>query len=155
MDFQIVVALVSAVASLLVGGVVRIDLLLRFLRRHFSHSPQPPQETYAARLERLTEELTRASHGVDQILSELAGVAREREAAVTKLERDLGELSAREQHLQKRIDDLQNVPLPVAEHFVALASQGEKRNARRDYLLFGLGVLVSTISSIIFFLISG
>ncbi len=145
---EIGAALLAAVASLVVG-------LLPILSNLLGRTPEPPQESYAARLERLTNELTRASDGVDQILSELAGVAREREAAVARLERELGELSSREQHLQKRIDDLQNVPLPVAEHFVALTSQGEKRSAKRDYVLFGAGVLVSTITSIIFFLISG
>jgi hypothetical protein len=62
-------------------------------------------------------------------------------------------MAQREEELKNRIDQLQNVPLPVAEHFAALAAAGDKRSAKRDYLLFGLGVFVSTLLSIIFFLL--
>ena len=87
------------------------------------------------------------------MLAELATVAGERETAVKGLEDQLASLSQREQELQARIDQLQNVPLPVAEHFAKLTSAGEKRSAMRDYILFALGVFVSTAISIVFFIL--
>jgi len=90
-----------------------------------------------------------ASKEVDAVLSELSQVARDREKAVQKIEADLQSLQNREKELQKRIETLQNVPLPVAEYFAQLTVSGEKRNAKRDYVLFGAGVVVSTIIAIL------
>jgi uncharacterized protein (DUF3084 family) len=88
-------------------------------------------------------------------LSELAQVARDREAAVSTLENQLKDLETKEKTLQQRIEHLQAVPLPVAEYFAQLTGAGERRSAMRDYMLFGAGVLVSTAISIVFFVIQG
>jgi hypothetical protein len=90
----------------------------------------------------------KASKEMDGVLAELASVAKEREKTVGKIEMDLANLQNREKELQERIQHLQNVPLPVAEHFAKLTSSGEKRSARRDYALFGAGVVVSTVIAI-------
>jgi septal ring factor EnvC (AmiA/AmiB activator) len=88
--------------------------------------------------------LTRASSEVDEVLRELSNVARDREAAVEKLEGDLAGLEGREKELKNKIEALQKTPLPVAEHFAKLLESRERRAARRDYLLFGAGVVVTT-----------
>jgi hypothetical protein len=44
--------------------------------------------------------------------------------------------------MKKCVQDLQATPIPVAEDFAELISRGERRNALRDYVLFGLGVVV-------------
>jgi hypothetical protein len=155
MGIDILISLVAAVVSMAAGSVVAAAPIEKALRRFFRIPRRTPTETYAERLAKLTDTLKRSSEDVDGVIEELSTVARERENAVRKLEADLASLSEREQELQKRVDDLQNVPLPVAEHFAALTSVGEKRSARRDYVLFGLGVVVSTVISIIFFLIQG
>ena len=36
----------------------------------------------------------------------------------------------------------------MAEHFAKLTEVGEKRSAKRDYLLFGAGVIVSVLTAI-------
>jgi len=146
----ILIEVVAAMASLAVGGVASSSVIRRLLELLFKKLGQKPSapETYHARLARLTESLTRSSEEVDQVLDELRSVARARSDAVTALEQDLGSLEAKEKDLQQRITVLQNIPVPVAEHFVALMEKGEGRSARRDYLLFGAGVVVSTAIAI-------
>ena len=66
-----------------------------------------------------------------------------------KLESELATMEGREKELKERIDALEKTPLPVAEHFAKLIESGEKRSARRDYALFGAGVLVTTVVAIL------
>lgn len=138
--------LLGAGASLVAGSTVAA--LQPLIRKLFGREA-PPTKPFSERLSELTESLTRASREVDSVLSEIAAVARAREASVKKLEIDLQALEGQEEQLKGRIEALQNTPLPVAEHFAALIASGEKRSAKRDYLLFGAGVVVSTILSII------
>ena len=78
------------------------------------------------------------------MLGELQGVAQDRAKAVSTLEAGLAKLEREEEALRHRIESLQNLPLPVAEHFAALTESGERRSAKRDYVLFGAGVMLST-----------
>lgn len=145
--------LVEIAVSLLAGV---LSLLLPILERLFWYTAErsgiarPRRvETYSDKLARLTESLTKSSAEVDGILAELTQVAQERERTVRDLETQLIKLTEDEKQTKQRIQDLQNTPLPVAEHFAKLTESGEKRSARRDYLLFGAGVLVSTVITII------
>lgn len=158
MGIEVMLSILSGVASLLAGGLGTSDFVRRIVDRFLQQRPRgrlADADAYSERLARLTHELTRSSYEVDKTIAELAQVARDRETAVRKLETDLAALSDREKRLKERIEALEHVPIPVAEHFVALTASGEKRSARRDYLLFGAGVVVSTVTSIIFFLLGG
>jgi DNA repair ATPase RecN len=142
---QIIAAVLSLVAGLIPISGISQNLIWRILGRE-----EPPKvESYSERLSRLTHELTKASVEVDSLLTELAKVASDREHAVQRLESNLTKLEEHEKNLQKRIDDLKSVPVPVAEHFASLIAQGEKRSAWRDYILFGIGVVVSTVIAIV------
>jgi len=147
--------LVELSANVLVGIILALIFIFgrptirQIAIRLGLEKPSTP-ESYSKRLASLLESLGRASSEVDSVLSELAQIADERETTVRKLEGDLEKLSEREQQMQKRIQDLQSVPVPVAEHFAALVAQGEKRSARRDYILFGAGFLLSTVTAVIF-----
>ena len=92
---------------------------------------------------------------MDTVLAELAKVARNRETAVQKLENDLVSLDSREKELKTSIKTLEKTPIPVAEHFAKLVADGEKRGARRDYMLFGAGVVVTTIIAIVIQIVVG
>ena len=50
--------------------------------------------------------------------------------------------------LKKKVEALQNVPLPAVSEFEKLMSKGDKRSAFRDYTLFISGVIVSIIVTI-------
>jgi len=141
MQEPFIVAAITMIVSLVGGLFPLTDLLIK--------RKKPSVESYSHKLSQLTENLSKASSEVDSLLNELAQVAADREAAVQKLESELAKLEADEKQLQKRIQDLQNVPVPVAEHFAAIIEQGERRSAWRDYILFGSGVIVSTVIAIV------
>ncbi|MBW2739235.1 MAG: hypothetical protein JRE64_10410 [Deltaproteobacteria bacterium] len=151
MDFTI--GIIAAFASLLAGGLASSELIHKLIR-HILGKEAPPK-TYSERLSELTSSLTTASSQVDSVLHELSLVAREKEDTVKKLEAGLGELEKREKELKQKIEALQNVPLPVAEHFAKLVEPSERRSARRDYILFGAGVMVTTIITLLLQVFSG
>jgi septal ring factor EnvC (AmiA/AmiB activator) len=137
----------------LFGGIIASSNI--FQKVLFDHLKiKTPVKTYTERLLELTANLTTASGQVDSILRELSSVAQEKEGLVTKLERSLQGLENREQELRKSIEILQGIPLPVAEQFSRLVAPSEKRSAKRDYILFGAGVVSTTIISLIIQLIS-
>ena len=139
-------SLLAALVTLIAGGIAATDgiaRLVRALRRQ-----KAPSKSYSERLAELTASLTKASAAVDALLSELASVARDPENAVASLEAGLAQMEKKEMEMRERIAMLQNVPLPVAEHFARLVEPTARRNARRDYFLFGAGVIVTTIITI-------
>lgn len=148
MGIEILASIISAIATLIAGGLVSTKLIRTLLQRFFGIQ-QAPSQSYTEKLTELTQSLTKSSAEVDAVLSELAKVARERENAVQRLENELQNLERREKELQEKIETLEQVPIPVAEHFANLVESGEKRGARRDYILFGAGVVVTTIVAII------
>ena len=144
---DILFALVAAALSLI--ALPLVDNAQRLFKALFGLQKQGVEETYSARLVRLTENLTSSTKEVDEIISELTAVAKEREIAIKKLEIELSSLEGREGQLKERIEQLENTPIAVAEHFAELTAAGEKRSAKRDYLLFGAGVAASTIIGIV------
>ena len=151
MDFTI--EIIAAFTSLLAGGLASSELIHKLIR--YILGKETPPKTYSERLSKLTSSLTTASSQVDSVLHELSLVAREKGDTVKKLEAGLGELEKREKELKQKIEALQNVPLPVAEHFAKLVEPSERRSARRDYILFGAGVMVTTIITLLLQVFSG
>ncbi|MCA1790060.1 MAG: hypothetical protein LC667_09450 [Thioalkalivibrio sp.] len=137
------ISIVAAILGLLAGFLPFVEGVLR------KRLGREAEEGYAEKIARLTNSLQKASKDVDGVLRELASVAATRASAVSDLESQLRQMTAREQELKKRVEDLQATPIPVAEHFAELIAKGERRSAFRDYALFGLGVVVSTVIAII------
>jgi hypothetical protein len=147
MEIEIILSLLGGVISLLAGSIASSGGVERFLRK-LLRIPERPQPAYSERLSALIEKLSDATRGVDQIIEEIASVAETRQRAVGSLEADLQGLETKESQLRARITVLENTPVEAAEHFASLVSKGERRSARRDYLLFGAGVVVSTVMGI-------
>lgn len=146
MNIDIIASILGAIISLIAGGLTASDLAQKLVHNLLKHKPL--QKPYSERLTELTESLSNASREVDEILAELAQVAKERARDVQQLETELASMHGREKDLRDKIDVLEKTPLAVAEHFADLVAPGEKRSAMRDYLLFGAGVLVSTVIGI-------
>jgi hypothetical protein len=155
MNPEIIATILSAILSLLgAAGILRSsDVILKLLRL-IMKKPEQAQKTFTERLADLTANLTKASSEVDKILAELADVARDRTSNVQRLEADLSALEAREKQLKEKIDALEKTPIPVADHFAELLKKGEKRSAKRDYALFGAGVIVTSIIAVVIQLLS-
>jgi uncharacterized protein YlxW (UPF0749 family) len=80
--------------------------------------------------------------------------AARRETAVAELEAKVSELSQREQTLQSRIEVLNQTNPKAAQEFITMMEQrqavGERRSAKRDYLLFAGGVVVTIGLTLLF-----
>jgi ABC-type transporter Mla subunit MlaD len=126
-------------------------ILVDYVWKYFSRFIRKPQSitSYGDKLNQLTSSLVKASKEVDRVLTELSEVTTNRENTIKNLEANLGSLEKTEIDLKQRIEALEKLPIPVAEYFAKLVASGEKRSARRDYLLFGAGVAVSTVIAII------
>jgi chromosome segregation ATPase len=146
MGIEILVPLLGAMLSMVAGGIVSSEVIQKLLRRVLKLPV--PEKSYGERLSELTGNLTEASRQVDQVLLELATVAKEREKTVRELEANMQLLEKRENDMKARIEHLEKVPLPAIEHFAEIMNRGEKRSATRDYMLFGAGVVVSTVIAI-------
>lgn len=147
MSMDVLLSILTAAASLAAGGLASTEafrkLIPALLRR------PTPQAMFSERLALLTAHLTEASREVDGVLAELAQVSKDRVEAVRALEADLNAMEGREEELKQRIETLEKTPMAVAEHFAKLVAPGERRSAMRDYLLFGAGVVVSTVIGIV------
>lgn len=91
----------------------------------------------------------KSSSEVDGLLSEMETISKAREQELHRIECQLSQSQEEERSLEERIDALRNTPLPVAEHFARMIERGEKRSAWRDYILFGAGVVVTTVIAIV------
>ena len=147
MGLEVLATILGALASLAAAGLASTDLIQKLIRALLGRPT--PQKPYSERLAQLTESLTKASREVDAVLLELAQVSKDRAEAVIQLEADLNTMEGREKELKERIETLEQTPLAVAEHFAKLVAPGERRSAMRDYLLFGAGVVVSTVIGIV------
>ncbi len=147
------ISIIAAVFGIVAGIVIPLDQLDKIIA--LIRKKEFPRKTYSERLSELTSSLTKASSEVDDILREMAQVAKEREVSVKNLEKGLADLEKREKELKENIDLLHNVPIPVAEHFARLVAPAEKRSAKRDYLLFVAGVITTTIFAFILQVVFG
>jgi len=143
----------AGLATLLGAGFASTELFRKLLYWFFGK--KEPKKTYSERLAELTQSLTNASTEVDSILLELSHVAKEKQFLVKQLEQSLLQLEKQERELKDRITTLETVPIPVAEHFAKLIESGERRSRKRDYVLFGAGVIVTTLITIIIQFILG
>lgn len=146
MNSEILLNVISGFLSLIVAAI-SIEFIRSSVTRVLKRDK--PGETYSQKLKRLTEGLVKSSSEVDSVLAELSQVARDREEAIRKLDIELHELEIQEKEQKDKVQALENVPIPVADHFANLTAASERRSALRDYALFGAGVILSTIIAII------
>lgn len=147
---ELLLAIITTLVSLIGGGLAINAATEKVVRKlvYRVFGRKEPEPSYAERLNTLSENIRKSFNEMDTMLAELAGVTREKKLAMERVEQEVVNLQNQERELQERIEHLQNLPLPVAEHFANLTLVGEKRSARRDYVLFGTGVIVSTLIAI-------
>ena len=116
--------------------------LRAFALKHklIKETPEPPA---------LFKELAETSRKMDEVVSKIREYTAQRESAVQSLESQLSQLTSQEGELREKIRNLEAVPLPAAEYFAKLMDKGERRSAKRDYMLFTAGVVVSVIVAVI------
>ncbi len=145
-----------AVASLLA------NLIYAILRKpHLLYAPKDyePGEPTEVSLSALSEKLASVSSEVDVAIRTLTNDIQERQSAIEALLKRNEALSEQEQELKQRVDALKDVPIEVAKYFQDITekqlAQYDRRNSKRDVMIFVSGVVVTTVVSIIVTLIFG
>lgn len=142
----IITAILNIIGSLIVGliGFALVDA--RAIRRRrweaeFGTSYQDQISQLSNRLRSISDEAAR-------IMAEMSIIMEERAFSVSSPETELENLSKKETELRDKLEALENVPIEAVDHFTALVEARERRSALRDYILFALGVLVSTVGAV-------
>jgi hypothetical protein len=128
-------------------GAAIVFLYLRW-RRERTRGGAPAAANYPERLKELSSELARASSEVEHVLEEMAIVSRSRNEAFANLEQRVRDLAQHERDLQMRVETLKSISLPAAEYFLQ-ASEPAKPKLLHDYVLFGAGVILSAIITLV------
>ena len=127
-------ALISIVGAIIIGRVLKFIL---------------PQEKI---LRIIRGDWRRIIRGDWTVWTDDERLARSRQE-LSVLEDQLARRILEERDLQDRINKLKGVRLEAAEMFARevskLTAAGERRSAWRDYILFGLGAVVSTAISVV------
>ena len=147
MGIEMFASLLAAIITIAGGGIVSSKEIQKLVRKILK-LPEEAKISYSERLSELTQKLEESSREVDEVLKEIGEVTEKRQNAVDALENDLTQLESKEAHLKEKILALESTPVEAVKHFADLVTEGEKRGAKRDYLLFGAGVLVSTLVAI-------
>lgn len=120
-----------------------------FMAGAFSIKPIEPIPTYRERISITLDALKKASDEMETATLEFNSIMKEKQSTIDELEAKLTDLSDKETELTSKIETLKKVPIEALAHFESILSKGDKRSAYRDYILFGTGVLVSIIVTIL------
>ncbi|MGF7041045.1 hypothetical protein [Mucilaginibacter lappiensis] len=104
---------------------------------------------YADRINKTLESLRKASDEMAIATNEFNDIMNEKQGTIAVLEKKLSELSDKELEMKTKIETLQKVPIEALAYFEGILVKGDKRNAYRDYILFGAGVIVSVAITIV------
>ena len=149
-DRTVAVSLISAAGVSLLAGLL---IAMRPDSARVRHSTRP--HAYAQRLDELTAAVRGPSKELDRLLDELTEVAADRQSALDALTAQLATLAAQEHELRERNNGLLNVSVPALKAFAELNAESEKRSEYRDYLLFGLGVAFTIVTTLIAAVLQG
>jgi hypothetical protein len=166
MGLEILISIFAGLISLTFGGVVEKILkpLYPEFEKIYNSNPksfkskiisaifdlQPKSiHNYSTRITTSLENLKKASLEIDKVMNEFAIISTERQQTISSMELKLKELTEKEIALKSKIHTLEKIPLEAIQHFENALNKGDKRSAYRDYTLFGLGVIVSVVVTIV------
>jgi len=89
--------------------------------------------------------LKNATEEIDNVIEEIAKISEEKHQTISKLEHQLVFLEEKENHLEDKINTMEKVPVESMKYFEEVLNKGDKRSAKRDYLIFISGIIVTTI----------
>jgi len=97
----------------------------------------------------LSFQLRKKLDEVGEISQNLQWASEDWQQRYSVFESRVAHLSEKEKELRKQVDSLGQIPLPAMEYFRDLLDRGERSAARRDYLLFGAGILATVALSLV------
>lgn len=135
-------------SAIVVAAIIAALQGLTELYRVFKKEKQT-EPTFAEKLNASIEQLKSASKNMDNLVNSITDLTHEKHEKLTKLQIELQNLSQKEDETRKKIEVLKQIPIEALKHFEDMMKPGEKRSARRDYLLFAAGAFFSIFSTII------
>ena len=141
----IAAGIISAVAALIAQLIYYYSLRKKRAARREVSSGE--------RIQQSISKLSGASQEIDAIIQDIVEDIRRRQTMMEELKARHQTLSQEESELSKRVEMLKDLPLEVAKYFQQISEQtlqkAEKKRARRDSLMFVLGILVTTVIAIL------
>ncbi|MCI2424746.1 hypothetical protein LM599_01775 [Candidatus Acetothermia bacterium] len=145
-DIASIVAGIISLGAALITQLI-YDYSLR--KKRAARREVPPGE----RIQQSISKLGSASQEIDAIIRDIVQDIKSRQTILEELKVRHQTLSQEEAELSKRVEMLKELPLEVAKYFQQISEQAlqqvEKKKARRDILMFILGILVTTVIAIL------
>jgi len=142
MLFSVVISIVLVTISELISTYSR-------RRKRAAKKEIPPGE----RVRQSISKLSTASKEIDDIIQDIVQDLKVRQVALEELKARQQCLSQEEGELSKRVEILKDFPVEGAKYFQQInekiLQQMEKKRARRDILMLFLGIIVTTIITIL------
>lgn len=137
---------VAAVLTPLFGISVRID------------SGPRPSKDFDRRIADITRRLQQSGQDAQALLAELEELMAARRQQLFDAQATLLQLQLEESAVQERVDHLKSIQPEAAVAIGGVLNESlterERRGERRDWLIFGLGVVATAVVSLVFFLVS-
>jgi myosin heavy subunit len=143
--------------SFMIAAAISIvpALILQLIRHYLLRKKRaerkevPPGERFQESISKLSS----VSQEINMIIQDIVRDINKRQSALEQLKQRHQTLSQEEQELSKKVKMLKDVPIEVANYFQQISQetlqQVEKKRARRDVVMFVLGILVTTVVAIL------
>lgn len=144
-----IVPILAGVISAIVALLAQVISVYSLRKKRAARREVPPGE----RIQQSISKLSSASQEIDAIIQDIVQDVKRRQTVLGELKVEHQTLSQEEAELSKRVEMLKDLPLEVAKYFQQISEQTlqqvEKKRARRDILMFILGIIVTTVIAIL------
>ncbi|HUV80779.1 MAG TPA: hypothetical protein VMW40_08190 [Candidatus Bathyarchaeia archaeon] len=138
---SILAAIISIVAFLIGGHIGGYFLRKKRAARR--------EVTQGERIQQSISKLSSASQEIDTIIKDIVQDIKHRQTVLEELKAKYQTLSQEKAELSKQVEMLKDTQPEVAKYFEQTLQQMEKKRARRDSLMFALGIVVTTVIAIL------
>ena len=166
MGIEVLLGIIGASISALIGGFIPLieklygkkaklyydknpeTITAKILYSVFNLSKRSPDD-FKNKINNSLALLKKSTAEIDSVINEVTLISKEKQKAIELLENQLKDLSVQESDLKKKIETLESTPIDSIKYFEEILNKNNKRDKKRDYMLFALGVLITTIVGII------
>ena len=141
--------ILTGIISLIIALIAQLTTFYYFRKKRAARREVTPGE----RIQQSISKLNSSSQEIDVVIKDIVQDIKRRQTVLEELKSRHHTLSQEEAELSKRVEVLKDLPLEVAKYFQQISEQTlqqmEKKRARRDTLMFVLGIVVTTFIAIL------
>ena len=166
MGIEPIIALISGVLAAFLGALKPLleKVLYPIAEKHYFEHPDTKwskflqlwfvfdnkkKKSFRDRLADSIDTLRNSTAEIDNVIEEIGQISKEKHQTIENLQKQLDELESRENELKNKIETMEKVPIESLKHFEEILNNGNKRGAKRDYLIFISGIVITTIIAIL------